>query len=99
LNEDSGINAEKLMMALRDIYDKYKKGYRDGFEIKQMIDLLKSDNIIKESIYHYQIVLRSVEEYLDKSKYKISPDELMVIYYGMYLLRIKGNEILRKMGI
>ena len=98
-NENSGIDVEKLMLTLRDIYDKYKTGYRDGFEIKQMIDLLKSDNIMKESIYHYQIVLRSVDEYLDKSKYKISPDELMVIYYGMYLLRIKGNEILRKMGI
>ena len=98
-NENSGINAEKLMIALRDIYDKYKTGYRDGFEIKQMIDLLKSDNIIKESIYQFQIVLRSVETFLDRSKYKISPNELMVIYYGMYLLRIKGNEVLRKMGI
>jgi hypothetical protein len=97
--EDSGINAEKLMMALRDIYDKYKKGYRDGFEIKQMIDLLKSDNIMKESMYHYQMVIRSVETFLDRSKYKISPNELMVIYYGMYLLRIKGNEMLRKLGV
>jgi hypothetical protein len=98
-NENGGINAEKLMMALRDIYDKYKKGYRDGFEIKQMIDLLKSDNVMKESIYHYQMVIRSVETFLDRSKYKISPNELMVIYYGMYLLRIKGNEVLRKIGI
>jgi hypothetical protein len=98
-NEDSGINVEKLMMALRDIYDKYKKGYRDGFEIKRMIDLLKSDNIMKESMYHYQMVIRSVETFLDRSKYKISPNELMVIYYGMYILRIKGNEMLRKLGV
>ena len=98
-NEDSDIDVEKLMLALRDIYDKYKTGYSDGFEIKQMIDLLKSDNIMKESIYHYQMVIRSVETFLDRSKYKISPNELMVIYYGMYLLRVKGNEILRKMGI
>ena len=98
-NENSGIDVEKLMLTLRDIYDKYKTGYRDGFEIKQMIDLLKSDNVMKESIYHYQMVIRSVETFLDRSKYKISPNELMVIYYGMYLLRIKGNEVLRKMGI
>jgi hypothetical protein len=100
-NENSGINAEDLMVALRDIYDKYKTGYRDGFEIKQMIDLLKSENIMKESkgaIYHYQTVLRSVETFLDRSRYKLQPNELMVIYYGMYLLRIKGNEMLRKIG-
>jgi hypothetical protein len=98
-NKNNGIDAEKLMIALRDIYDKYKTGYRDGFEIKQMIDLLKSDNVMTESIYHYQMVIRSVETFLDRSKYKILPNELMVIYYGMYLLRIKGNEVLRKMGI
>jgi hypothetical protein len=50
-------------------------------------------------MYEYQTVLRTVESFLDRDKYKISPNELMVIYYGMYLLRIKGNEILRKMGI
>ena len=98
LNESEKIDVEKLLSALDKITNKlldYK--YSDAkniFDLKEFITsdpkIIKGTHLdkkyINQLIYRIDKLINDAEDYLDAN-------ELMVLYFGIYLARIKNKEI------
>ena len=98
LNESEKIDVEKVLSALDKIANKlldYK--YSDAkniFDLKEYITsdpkIIKGTHLdkkyINQLIYCIDILINDAEDYLDAN-------ELMVLYFGIYLARIKNKEI------
>jgi len=98
LNESEKIDVEKLLSALDKIANKllYYK-YSDAkniFDLKEYITsdpkIIKGTHLnkkyINQLIYRIDKLINDAEDYLDAN-------ELMVLYFGIYLARIKNKEI------
>ena len=98
LNESEKIDVEKLLSALDKIANKlldYK--YSDAKNIFDLREYITSDpkiikgthldkKYINQLIYCIDTLINDAEDYLDAN-------ELMVLYFGIYLARIKNKEI------
>ena len=98
LNESEKIDVEKLLSALDKIANKlldYK--YSDAKNIFDLREYITSDpkiikgthldkKYINQLIYCIDKLINDAEDYLDAN-------ELMVLYFGIYLARIKNKEI------
>jgi hypothetical protein len=97
-NRQEGVNVEKLLSALDKIAKKlisYK--YSDAHYILDLKEFITSDRrmikgthldkvYINRTIYSVDMLINDAEDDLDAS-------ELMVLYFGIYLARIKNKEI------
>jgi hypothetical protein len=98
LNESEKIDVEKVLSALDKIANKlldYK--YSDAKNIFDLREYITSDpkiikgthldkKYINQLIYRIDRLINDAEDYLDAN-------ELMVLYFGIYLARIKNKEI------
>ena len=99
-NRQEGVNVEKLLSALDKIANKLLSyNYPDTYSIYDLKEFITSDRsmikgthldkgYINQVIYRVNRLINDAEDNLDAS-------ELMVLYFGIYLARIKNREILQ----
>jgi hypothetical protein len=97
-HQENGVDVEKLLSALDKIANKlvsYK--YPDAHNVFYLIEFITSDRsmikathldkeYVNQAIYNVERLINDAEDDLDAS-------ELMVLYFGIYLARIKNKEI------
>ena len=99
-NRQEGVNVEKLLSALDKITCKLLSyNYPDTYSIYDLKEFITSDrNMIKgthlDKGYINQVIYR-VNRLINDAEDNLDASELMVLYFGIYLARIKNREILQ----
>lgn len=92
--ESTGVNIEKLLSALDKIANKllnYK--YPDAHNILNLKEFITSDpSTHLDKRYINQIIYR-MDRLINEAEDDLDANELMVLYFGIYLARIKNKEI------
>ena len=95
-----GVNIEKVLSALDKIANKllsYK--YYDANYILDIIKFITSDPSIIKHTYsdkrYINLLIYRINRLINDAEDDLDASELMVLYFGIYLARIKNREILQ----